>query len=159
MTEAVDILVARIVKNPSEEGFRAKPYNDDTGATVTCRPSGNLTWLYGLNLETAGSPALGQMILRWWIQTQVETPLLVLSWYTSLDANRASAILDAAYNMGVTGLLEFHQMIAALALTPADYVTAAAELMNSQSARQRPSRYKLLADILRTGLLPEEFKA
>jgi hypothetical protein len=57
---AIDITAARLLK---EEAFRQYPYNDATGQRVTCLPGGNLSWLIGLNLETAGSMDLAQVVV------------------------------------------------------------------------------------------------
>jgi lysozyme len=146
---AVDIVVARLT---TEEGYREFPYNDKTGARVSCLPDGNLTWLYGLNLETAGSPELGRVILTWWVD-RLHGQLLHHRWYNLLDQPRRSVMLDIAYNEGLAGLLGFHEMIAALEKDPPSFATASAQLLDSEAARAEPTRYAALAQILATGAL------
>ncbi len=146
---AVDIVYARLMR---EEGCRIYPYNDANDQRVTCRPTGNLTWLYGFNLEEIGSPELGQMMLRWLIQ-QEQSDLMRNAWYQALDGVRQSVLLDIAYNDGMDGLLSFHLMLAALQRDPPDYGVAAAQLLDSDAARKLSVRYGALAQILRTGVL------
>lgn len=146
---AVDIATDRL---KLEEGFRFQPYDDSTGKTVTCRPEGNLTWLYGFNLEVIGSRTLGDLILNHLV-TNIHTQLLPLDWYLQLNSNRKSVMLDVAYNDGVAGLLTYHKMIAALSLPMPNYAAAAYELGNSIAAEKLKSRYAKLEQILLTGEL------
>lgn len=143
---AADLVTDRLL---SEEGYRQYPYNDATGKRVTCLPGGNLSWLIGLNLETAGSLELAKLVLGFLVG-KLNEALASFWWYPALDDARLSVVLDVAYNAGQNGLLHFPKMLAAIGAK--DWDTAAAELLDSDAARQLPSRYNALAVILRSGL-------
>ena len=68
---------------------------------------------------------------------------------SNLDDARASVLLDPAFNLGINGLLHFPKMLAALAA--GDWKTAHDELLDSDAARELPSRYNALAQILLNG--------
>ncbi len=69
--------------------------------------------------------------------------------WNNLDEVRKAIVVDLAFEMGQTGLSEFHRMIAAL-LT-GDVETAAAELLDSDYASEVPNRAKPNAKMLLTG--------
>jgi lysozyme len=143
---AVDITAARLLK---EEAFRQYPYNDATGQRVTCLPGGNLSWLIGLNLETAGSMELAEVMTAF-LLGKLNASLAAFWWYSKLDDVRLSVILDIAFNAGAAGLLHFPKMLAAIGAQ--DWATAKAELLDSDAARELPKRYAALAQILLTGV-------
>ncbi len=143
----VDVVTARLRR---EEGRRPLPYNDATGHTVTCRPNGNLTVGYGCDLEFG----LDDEEMEWLLAHRVakaDAVLVAYTWYPPLDEPRASVLLDLAYNEGAHFLLHFPKMLAALAVGA--WKTAADELLDSDSARELPTRYGPLAQILLTGRL------
>ena len=141
---AINITAARL-ETALEEGFRADAYNDATGKRVTCLPDGNLTWLYGLNLETEGCRELGDLFVRWKLG-KIEASLMQYQWYLQADDNRRSVFLDVAFNSGVHGLLGFASMLHYAEAE--DWRNAAAQLLDSDAARRRPDRYRPLANIL-----------
>jgi lysozyme len=145
MITAIEYAIDRIVV---EEGFEAFPYNDKTGTRVSCHPEGNLTWLYGLNLETEGSRELGILILRWKLG-KLHAELLRYSWYVMINDVRASVLLEIAYNTGVQGLLHFPVMIAAL--RRGDWESAQAECHVKNP--ELKDRYARLGKLLLTGVL------
>lgn len=72
-----------------------------------------------------------------------------LPWITSLDPIRAAVLINMAFNMGVDGLLEFHNTLAMV--KAGNYEAAANGMLNSLWARQVPDRAKRLADQMKTG--------
>lgn len=116
---AVDLVCARLER--TEEGFRALPYDDATGKTVRA-PVGHVTWLYGINLETSGTPELGDVVTRYLIGKE-ESHLMQYQWYLQTDTVRQSVLLDIAYNAG--DLLHFPKMLAAFLVK--DWPAAATE--------------------------------
>jgi lysozyme len=70
-------------------------------------------------------------------------------WYTQLDENRQTIIKSMAYQMGVSGLLKFRNMIAALEAQ--DWQRAHDQALDSRWARQTPKRANRHADVLLTG--------
>lgn len=133
------------------EGFRGQPYNDATGKTVTCQPGGNLSWLYGINVENAGSIGLARVVLSYLIREK-DTALQAHDWYPLLDEARASVFLEMAYNMGIGGILSFTSAIHYASLKA--WGSCAASILDSKAAKQLPGRYKALANIIITGVVP-----
>ncbi len=132
-----------------EEGVRKRAYNDATGKTVSCKPFGNLTIGVGINLENGLDDEEVDWLLHHRLE-KIETVIRSLDFYRIADPVRASVMLDVGFNVGVIGLLEFRQMIAAMERQ--DFERAAIELLDSDAARQLPERYHSLAQVLRTGV-------
>ena len=141
MSAAVDLVLLRLIE---EEGERSYAYDDATGKEVT--GEGNITWGRGYNLKAIASPALFDVIDRFLLD-QCDTALRPYRWYRALDAVRASACLDIAYNAGVAGLLRYTRMIAAL--TQNDWLTAAKECTTSNPVLIR--RYNKLSKMILMG--------
>jgi lysozyme len=71
-------------------------------------------------------------------------------WMAELDDARYGVFLNLSFNMGVAGLMAFHETLAAT--QRGDFFTAAAHLMDSRWARQvQPSRSEELTEQLRSG--------
>lgn len=138
MVDVIELAVARL---KSEEGFRSTAYRDSAG---------HLTIGFGFNVDAGISEFAAAALLAAQVSER-ETVLLNYPWYATCDPVRRSVLLDVAFNLGVTGLLKFHDMI--LAIGRQDWADARAELLDSKAARQLPQRYKLLADLLFTGAI------
>ena len=109
------------------EGLRLRPYSDTKG---------QLTIGVGHNLSVRGLTHDQVMdILDDDVTETINGLIQALPWTQTLDAPRFRVLVDVAFNAGIDGLLNFHKMLAAL--QKGDYVTAAAEIMNSQLAPQR----------------------
>jgi lysozyme len=134
---AANFALARLA---TEEGFRAKAYRDTVG---------KLTIGYGCNIDAGWSEGLARTVLGFQLG-EVAEQLGKFAWYTHLDDVRASVLLDIGFNDGVGALLHFPKMLAAVQI--GNWSTAAAELMNSEAARELPPRYRKLAEILQTGV-------
>jgi len=80
------------------------------------------------------------------ITAQLEQQLL---WFAGLDAVRQGAITNMAYNMGVEGLLKFHQTLEYI--QQGNYEAAAAEMLHSVWAQQVGDRAQRLSEQIRTG--------
>ena len=123
-----------------EEGFRSLPYRDTVG---------KLTIGYGCNLDAGWSQALGEAVLAHQLNDVYES-LSKFWWWAALDDVRAAVLLDMGFNLGISGLLHFPKMLAAISRK--DWALAAAECLDSDAARQLPRRYKALSDMLLTGV-------
>jgi lysozyme len=133
---AVDTAVARLA---TEEGFRAKAYHDTKG---------NLTIGYGFSIGAGITQIAARALLE--AQTQeFATALGRYSWFVGLDDTRASVLIDLAFNDGLAGLLHFPKMIAAIGAR--NWQAAHDELLDSEAARELPTRYSALAKILLNG--------
>lgn len=122
------------------EGLRLKPYR--------CT-AGKLTIGVGRNLDGKGiSKEEALFLLRNDIVT-VTTQLQKYDWYINADPIRRKVLIDMAYNLGITGLLQFRRMIAAL--ERGDYENAADQMLDSRWAEQVGYRAVRLAEMMRSG--------
>lgn len=125
------------------EGFREFPYIDTTG---------NLTIGFGHNLKARGlsypvsSLALDEDIAYWMVNLDK-----VLPFYKNLNIARQAVLIDMCHNLGLQGLLDFREMMAALAV--GNYATAAACMLQSKWADQVGQRAIEDAYIMKTGEL------
>ncbi len=120
-----------------DEGFRRFPYLDTKGIS---------TIGYGRNLRAEGiSPDEARVLLENDVQ-RVEEHLYTFPWWDGLSVARRAVLINMAVNMGVDGLLQFREMIAAL--QTGDYNAAAEAMLNSVWARQVGDRAVRLAGIM-----------
>ena len=133
---AIDITIQRL---ETEEGFRGTAYKDTEG---------HLTIGYGFNVDAGITQFAAGALLTAQLQ-ELHSKLLLYGWYSTLDETRQSVCLDIAFNAGLTGLLAFPHMIAALSRQ--DWPSAQTELLNSEAARAAPSRYQALGQLLLLG--------
>jgi lysozyme len=70
-----------------------------------------------------------------------------LPFFSALSDPRQAVILDMSFNLGLNGLLEFKEMLAAL--KAGDYERAADEMLNSKWAQQTGRRAVENAYIMR----------
>lgn len=145
MDTAVGLCAARL---KGEEGVRRFAYNDATGARVSCLPGGRLTIGIGVNLETGLDDAEITMLTEHRL-TVTEEQIAGFQWYKFTDVTRQSVLLDLAFNLGVTGLLHFPRMLAAVLAK--DWGTASEELLDSRAFAQEPHRIAPLATLLLNG--------
>ncbi len=125
------------------EGFREFPYTDTTG---------NLTIGFGHNLKARGlsypvaSMALDEDIAYWMVNLDK-----TLSFFKELSPARQIILVDMCHNLGMQGLLEFKEMLAALSV--GNYATASACMLQSKWATQVGHRAIEDAYIMKTGEL------
>jgi lysozyme len=134
---ASDLATARLV---TEEGFRSSAYHDAVG---------KLTVGYGFCIDEGISEPAARALLLAQVQERVAA-LEAYWWYSPLDEVRKSVVIDVSFNVGITGLLHFPKMIAALGAS--NWQAAHDELLDSDAARLNVSRYQNLASILLTGV-------
>lgn len=136
-----DKLIAMLKRH---EGYRSKPYLDTVG---------KLSIAYGRCLETAGiSEDEAELMLSNDIKRAEDGLRQVYPWFANLDEVRQAALIDAAFNLGLSGLSKFHNMLGAIAL--GDWEAAANEALNSRWAQQTKSRAIEIAEMIRTGKWP-----
>lgn len=133
---AVDLAVSRL---KVDEGFRSQAYRDTVG---------KLTIGYGFNIDAGITQTAAAALLAAQAQ-EIATTLSTYWWASGLDDARLSVLVELGFNLGVTGLLHFPKMIAAIGAK--DWRTAHDELLDSDAAHMLPTRYAALADILSTG--------
>lgn len=134
----VDRLVDRL---KIEEGFRPKPYRDTRGI---------MTIGYGTAIELGISPQEGAILLRYRLVEKEKE--LASAWppYGEQPESIQSALLDMSYQLGVHGVLEFHDMLAAL--TRKDYEAATRAVEQSAWNRETPKRVERVAAVFRSQL-------
>jgi len=122
------------------EGFRSHPYLDTVGK-VTIGFGRNIDDL-GISMDEAEF-MLDNDIAR--CKHQLET----YPWYVKQPPCVKDALVNMCFNVGITRLLGFHNMIKALMVY--DYTTAAQEALNSKWASQVGQRAKDVALMIREG--------
>jgi lysozyme len=127
-----------------EEGFSAKPYQDSKGVW---------TIGYGTNI-TLISRDEAEWLLHNRLSLAADALLAALPWAEALDDARLRVLVDMAYNMGVARLLEFHNTLAAVQRH--DWQAAHDGMLASQWAKDVGRRATQLADMMRTGMEPQE---
>ena len=70
-------------------------------------------------------------------------------WFDDLDPVRQDALVDMAFNLGITRLSQFQNMLRALSESRFD--DAATEALDSKWARQVGQRAQTVAEMIRTG--------
>jgi lysozyme len=133
---AIDLVIPRL---KVDEGFRAAKYVDTRG---------HMTIGYGFNVDAGISQYAAAALLQAQVQERAAT-LAGFWWAKDLDDARMSVVIEIAFNDGLSGLLHFPKMLAAVGAK--DWATAHAELLDSDAARELPSRYAILAQIMLTG--------
>lgn len=83
-----------------------------------------------------------------WVELTNRAP-----WVVRLSDARQNALVNAAFQLGVTGLLGFKKAIAAL--QRGDFATAANEFLDSDWAKQTPNRAQRVAALIRSGSFPD----
>ena len=73
----------------------------------------------------------------------------VFSWFDGLDAARKDAMIDIAFNLGLTVLCKFEKSLAYM--ESGDYMLAADEFLDSTWAKQVGNRAVEVTDMIRTG--------
>ena len=121
-----------------DEGFRARPYRDTRGV---------LTIGYGLNLDEGITEAEGAYLLQ--VRVAGMGRDLEKRWPPFDDQPPAVqvALVNMAYQLGVSGLLGFHHMLAAL--EAGQYQDAARYALESKWADEVPLRAARIAGQIR----------
>ena len=131
----LDTVMSRL---KAEEGFRAQPYRDSEGV---------LTIGYGTNLDIGITMREGAYLLS----ERVHMAEIRFShdWrpYGDMPHDIQVELIDMAYQLGVTGLLGFHDMLKNLAL--GNYEAAAIEALKSSWAMETEGRAAEVAEVFR----------
>ena len=124
-----------------DEGVRYKPY--------TCS-EGRLTIGIGHNLDDRGLPPhIVDALYEWDIGQAVKDLDHHLPWWDTLGDVRGRALINMAFNLGITRLLSFKKMLEAL--KAGEYSEAGEHALDSKWATQVGSRAHRIAYMLRTG--------
>jgi len=122
------------------EGFNNKPAQNISGKLIIG---------YGWDLSSVPiSKEAAEFILNEQIK-YIEKQLIQYEWYKLLPPGVQDALVCMAFNMGVTVLMCFKEMI--LALINKDYTTAAKEVLSSSWGKKEIQRAKDVALTIREG--------
>lgn len=122
------------------EGFRSKPYVDATG---------NITIAWGRNLTANGiSTSEGELLLSNDIANAI-TASQGEAWWPHVSGNdeRARAMVEIVFNIGVAGVRGF--VVAIAALLRDDFNASADAFLDSRWATQVGDRATILTDMIR----------
>ena len=122
-----------------DEGYREKIY--------LCS-EGKKTIGYGLNLEAGMPPDEAEAVLRIRAQKLYRRLDEHLNWFHEAPDDVRRVLVNMAYQLGFTGLLQFRKTLEAL--WEKRYSDAADEILDSKAARQTPVRWNRHADRIRS---------
>jgi len=125
----------------NDEGFREKAYRDSKGF---------LTIGFGFNLDVNGLPL--SVALEWldFLICKVESDLEKnISCWNLLNDSRKCVLINMAYQLGISGLLQFRGMLNRL--ESKDYAGAASEMKDSVWYREFTTRASRLIKIMLSG--------
>lgn len=126
------------------EGYRQHPYKDSVGI---------LTIGIGRNLEDVGiSEDEAKYLLRNDVREARDMCRSSFPWFSDLDKVRQDAIVNMCFNLGITRLKGFKNMLSAMEAK--DYNEAAHEALDSKWAFQVGKRAQDIAHMIREGLYP-----
>ena len=124
-----------------DEGVRLRLYSDT---------SGKLTIGVGRNLTDVG---IRQSEANFMLQNDVDEVehnlSIALPWVSNLDDVRKFALVNMAFNMGLHGLVSFHNTLTFM--EKGDYASASVEMLKSHWAAQVGDRAKRLSEQIKTG--------
>ena len=123
-----------------DEGVRLKPYRDTVG---------KLTIGIGRNLDDNGIRENEALFMLRQDVLQAVSEVQTLPCFKKINEARQGVMVNLCFNMGISRLLGFKKMLAAL--DDLDYVTAAAEMMDSKWAKQVGVRAVRLSEQLKSG--------
>lgn len=140
------IKLIKLHEGQNKHGDKHVPYKDIVG---------KLTIGYGRNLDDVGLSDTEAESLLWNdVRQCVEQLSAKFSWFSNLDAARRTVLIDMCYNMGITGLSKFVNMLNHVSV--GNYALAAEEMLNSKWAVQVKGRATRLIEMMKTGLYPKE---
>lgn len=125
-----------------DEGFVEHAYDDHLGY---------LTIGYGFLIDKRKGGKVPAPVAEYWLQYLVEQRIDDLSerlpWLSAQPDDVQRALLNMSYQLGIDGLLQFKNMLAAL--QDDDRERAADEALNSLWAKQTPRRATRMAKLIR----------
>jgi lysozyme len=134
-----------------QEGFRQYAYDDKTGAPPV--ETGVLTIGFGRNLISRGITLdEANILLSNDIQYFIQKLQAYFTPFAKLDDVRQAVLISMAFNIGINGLLKFKDMLNYL--SKGQFDNARNAMLNSDWAKQVPSRANQLSSMMSTGNWP-----
>ena len=148
------------------EGFRAKPYRDTRGILTIGYGTdiekgladGEIEWLNSHRGEQTDilKSGITKVEAEWLLRHRVAEKQREIArewpYYAHLADQLKDALVDAAYQLGVDGLLKFHRMLAAIERS--DWGAAEREARDSEWNGETPHRVDDLVEVLRAQVPP-----
>ena len=138
----MDDMLIKMIK--IHEGLSLYCYDDSLGFK---------TIGYGRCIDKRKGDGITQEEAQYLLQNDInkcEMELAHFSWFMQMDSIRQDVIVELCFNIGLTGVLKFLQMIASI--EKKDYEAASMHLLNSEWASQvGPNRSENMAKRLETG--------
>lgn len=131
------------------EGIRFYAYDDATGQPIVqgSTVKGNPTIGYGRCLSTKGiTQAEADELLEDDITDVSHDVYFAVPWLMQLSENRQNVLLCMAFQLGVAGLMEFRNFLAAC--QAGNWGDASAAMLDSLWAKQTPARAQTLANMI-----------
>ena len=114
---------------------------------------GKITVGVGRNIDAEGGIGLSEEEIDFLLQNDIQCCIVELSseydWFRDLDDVRKDAMVDIAFNLGITRLRLFKRALAAMAV--GNYKEASTEFLDSKWAKQVGSRALELTDMIASG--------
>lgn len=114
---------------------------------------GKITVGVGRNIDSEGGIGLSEEEIDFLLKNDIERCIIELSseydWFVDLDDIRKDAMVDIAFNLGITRLRLFKRALAAMA--EGNYKQAATEFLDSKWAKQVGGRALELTDMISSG--------
>ena len=114
---------------------------------------GKITVGVGRNIDSEGGIGLSDEEIDFLLRNDIARCIIELSseydWFVDLDDIRKDAIVDIAFNLGITRLRLFKRALAAMA--EGNYKQAATEFLDSKWAKQVGGRALELSDMISSG--------
>lgn len=154
MTDALDAMVATDLQ--ADEGRRFFVYDDANGKPIVPGYTviGHPTIGAGRALDVKGISPAELLVLLDDDEQEFRTKLeAALPWIKQLDITREAILIEMSFNLGVTGLLGFHNTLAAV--QAGRWADAATAMLASHWAFQVGDRAKRLANAMITGVHPD----
>ena len=126
----------------ADEGWRESAYQDHLG----CWTIG-----YGFMIDERRKGRIPQKVAEYWLDYEIDRIVdrlyEALPWLPSAPDNIIRALVNMAYQLGVSGLLRFRKTLGLI--EAGKYEEAAQEALRSRWAEQTPHRARRVADWIR----------
>lgn len=139
-----------------EEGYREKPYLCSEGYPTI--GIGKRIGRKGDNVKRFDFTC-PKSVAYAWLDDELKVIGIELNkhaWFTNLSDDRRCIVASMAYQMGMSGLFKFKNMIKHL--SNENYERAAKEALNSRWAKQTPQRANRHAEVLKNNNLVEVYE-
>lgn len=139
-----------------EEGYREKPYLCSEGYPTI--GIGKRIGRKGDNVKRFDFTC-PKSVAYAWLDEELKSISAELNkhlWFTNLSDDRRCIVVSMAYQMGLSGLFKFKNMIKHL--SNENYERAAKEALNSRWAKQTPQRANRHTEVLKNNNLVEVYE-